>query len=77
VCADANSALPFADGTFSAAVCSDAFHYFTHKSTCIRELIRLTQPEGFIALATLRNALVKKKTGMLIRAFHPKATRDS
>jgi SAM-dependent methyltransferase len=61
VCADADLALPFSDGTFSAAVCSDAFHYFTNKGTCMRELKRLTQHDGFIVLATLRNALVKKQ----------------
>jgi ubiquinone/menaquinone biosynthesis C-methylase UbiE/uncharacterized protein YbaR (Trm112 family) len=61
VCADANLALPFSDGTFSAAICSDAFHNITNKGICIRELKRLTQHEGFIVLATLRNALAKRE----------------
>jgi SAM-dependent methyltransferase len=59
VCADADVGLPFSDATFSAAICSDAFHYFANKATCVRELKRLTQHDGFIALATIRNALIK------------------
>lgn len=59
VCAEADIGLPFSDGTFSAAVCSDAFHWFAGKANSIRELIRVTRGDGSIILATLRNALVE------------------
>jgi hypothetical protein len=32
VCSEADAELPFADGTFSVAFCSDAFHWFRHKT---------------------------------------------
>jgi SAM-dependent methyltransferase len=55
VCCDADRALPFADGTFAAAVCADAFHDFAYKTTCIRELRRVVGTGGVIMLAGLRN----------------------
>jgi ubiquinone/menaquinone biosynthesis C-methylase UbiE len=59
VCAEADTGLPFSDSTFSVTFCSDAFHWFANKATCFRELKRLTQDDGFIILATLRNALLE------------------
>ncbi len=58
VCCDAQTFLPFPDGFFSTAVCSDSFHYFLDKESCIRELRRLTKDDGTIILAVMRNALV-------------------
>jgi hypothetical protein len=65
VCVDADASLPFRDGAFSTAFCSDAFETFEHKVTCIRELKRLTQDDGHIMLIGVRNRLVKE-------ALHPK-----
>jgi ubiquinone/menaquinone biosynthesis C-methylase UbiE/uncharacterized protein YbaR (Trm112 family) len=59
VCADAEVSLPCADDTFSVAFCANAFQLFVHKASCIRELKRLTQPQGLILLAAVRNAFVK------------------
>ncbi len=59
VCADADIGLPFSDGSFSTAVCSDAFHWFAGKANSMRELSRVTRGDGSIILATLRNALVE------------------
>jgi ubiquinone/menaquinone biosynthesis C-methylase UbiE/uncharacterized protein YbaR (Trm112 family) len=63
ICCAADTSLPFPDGTFSVAFCSDAFHYFVSKATSIRELKRLTQDDGLIMLVTVRNMLVKNLRG--------------
>jgi SAM-dependent methyltransferase/uncharacterized protein YbaR (Trm112 family) len=55
VCSVGDTALPFRDGTFSVAFCSDAFHYFANKMTAARELKRLTQDEGTIVMAWMHN----------------------
>jgi ubiquinone/menaquinone biosynthesis C-methylase UbiE/uncharacterized protein YbaR (Trm112 family) len=60
VCCAADISLPFPDGTFSTAFCSDAFQLFDHKVTCMRELKRLTQNDGLIILVAVRNMLVKQ-----------------
>ena len=57
VCSDANVPLPFAAGTFSDVVCSDAFHYIWHKRALARELARAVAPDGTILLPHLHNAL--------------------
>jgi SAM-dependent methyltransferase len=61
VCCAADISLPFPDGTFSTAFCSDAFQIFDHKVTCMRELKRLTQDDGLIILVALLNVLVNKQ----------------
>jgi SAM-dependent methyltransferase len=60
VCCAADAALPFPDGACAAVFCSDAFHCFVHKATCMRELRRLTQPDGLILLVTMHNARVRQ-----------------
>lgn len=57
VCCSFDTALPFPDGSFSAIMCSDAFHYSINKVTTISELKRLVQNEGLIMLVWVRNAL--------------------
>jgi ubiquinone/menaquinone biosynthesis C-methylase UbiE/uncharacterized protein YbaR (Trm112 family) len=59
LCCDADVALPFADDAFSAIFCSDAFHFFTGKVTCIRELKRLSGSDGIILLVSIVNSLAK------------------
>jgi SAM-dependent methyltransferase/uncharacterized protein YbaR (Trm112 family) len=58
VCCDADRPLPFGDETFSAVVCSDAFHYFLDKAASLQELRRVTDADGLIILAVVRNGLV-------------------
>jgi SAM-dependent methyltransferase len=55
VCCVGDAALPFADGAFAVAFCSDAFHYFANKVTASRELKRLTQDGGTIITAWMHN----------------------
>jgi SAM-dependent methyltransferase len=65
VCCEADAALPFLDGAFSTAFCSDAFHYFINKASSIRELKRLTQDDGCIILVTIRNSNVQHQHACL------------
>jgi SAM-dependent methyltransferase/uncharacterized protein YbaR (Trm112 family) len=65
VCCAADKSLPFPDGTFSAAFCSDAFHYFFDKATSARELKRLTRDDGIIILFCVRNGLLEHPYGGL------------
>ena len=44
---------------FSAAFCTDAFHYFVNKATSVGELKRLTQDDGLIVLVWIHNALFR------------------
>ena len=46
VCGDADASLPFRDGAFSAAFCTDTFHVLVNRATCIRELKRVTRTTG-------------------------------
>jgi ubiquinone/menaquinone biosynthesis C-methylase UbiE/uncharacterized protein YbaR (Trm112 family) len=66
VCCESDIALPFSDYAFSAVFCSDAFHDFVHKVTCINELKRLVQRDGVIMLVSLRNALMNKEYSPLL-----------
>lgn len=57
VCCVADGPLPFPNGFFSAAFCSDAFHYFVNKATSFRELKRLTRDDGLIIVVWMHNVL--------------------
>ena len=59
VCCVADGSLPFPSAFFSAAFCTDAFHYFANKTTSVRELKRLTQDDGLIVLVWIHNALFR------------------
>jgi SAM-dependent methyltransferase/uncharacterized protein YbaR (Trm112 family) len=60
VCCKADRALPFSNGAFSVAFCSDAFHYFVNKAATIRELKRLTQHDGLIMVIRVHNARLRR-----------------
>jgi SAM-dependent methyltransferase len=60
VCCAADGTLPFADGFFAAAFCSDAFHYFVNKAATARELKRLTKQDGLIILVWVHNVLWRR-----------------
>jgi SAM-dependent methyltransferase len=64
VCCAAGASLPFQNGTFSVAFCSDAFHYFPNKFAVFRELERLTRPDGLILLVWIHNALRRPYDGL-------------
>lgn len=54
VCGDADGPLPFRDGTLSAVVCADAFHYLSDKAGCLAEARRCAAG-GSIVLAGTAN----------------------
>jgi hypothetical protein len=56
VCADAHAPLPFAPSAFRLAVCSDAFHYIWSKALLAREMMRLIDREGAVAITHAHNA---------------------
>ena len=62
VCADADRPLPFRDGTFGSAFCSDAFHYIHDKAAALAEMDRTTGG-GLVLLPTVGNALVGEPDG--------------
>ena len=60
VCCAADGPLPFADDFFSAAFCSDAFHYFIHKLSSLKELRRLISDDGMIIMVWIHNLHVRR-----------------
>jgi SAM-dependent methyltransferase/uncharacterized protein YbaR (Trm112 family) len=62
VCADAADPLPFADDTFAAALCADAFHLLPDKQFVIDELRRCA-PDGPTVIARAGNSLVEPNEG--------------
>lgn len=59
VCCDANNPLPFAQGEFSLAVCSDAFHYIWSKRLLASEMMRIAGEQGVIVLSHIHNSLAE------------------
>jgi SAM-dependent methyltransferase len=62
VCADADQPLPFADASFAATLCSDAFHCFRRKDLTLREIARCA-PEQPVLLTRTGNSLVQPNEG--------------
>jgi uncharacterized protein YbaR (Trm112 family) len=87
ICCDANHPLPFARGTFSLVVLSDAFPYIWHKRLLADEMMRLAGPAGTIVMPHLHSALGDNFTaGMpltpaayrdLLEPHQPRLFRDS
>ena len=48
---DVSGPLPFADGEFTAIVCTTAFHHFPHPSHTIAEMSRVLAPRGRVVIA--------------------------
>jgi len=60
VCCAADGPLPFSNDFFSAAFCSDAFHYFIHKVSSFKELRRLIADDGIIIMVWIHNVHVRR-----------------
>lgn len=58
ICAEADKPLPFEDDCFSGVLCSDAFQYFTNRSSSVKEMQRIVSKEGVIVLTKIDNPLV-------------------
>jgi SAM-dependent methyltransferase/uncharacterized protein YbaR (Trm112 family) len=63
LCADANRPLPFADDSFSATVCSDAFHLFLDKNLTVGEMVRCGKDRS-VLLTRVGNRLVEPNEGL-------------
>jgi ubiquinone/menaquinone biosynthesis C-methylase UbiE len=48
---DVSGPLPFADGTFTALVCTTAFHHFPQPADTIAEMARVLAPGGRLVIA--------------------------
>ena len=57
LCVDAEARLPFADQSFDAVYCQDAFHYLSEKAGLVDELRRIVRPGGLWLFPHLHNAL--------------------
>jgi len=57
VCCDAEAPLPFKRGSFSLALCSDAFHYIWSKRQFACEMMRMVGDDGVIIVNHVHNAL--------------------
>jgi ubiquinone/menaquinone biosynthesis C-methylase UbiE/uncharacterized protein YbaR (Trm112 family) len=68
VCTPADRALPVRDQAFHGVFFSDAFHYFLHKSTAVREMQRVLMADGIIVLARFGNAAVEPREGYELQA---------
>lgn len=80
VCADASSRLPFADGTFAAALCADTFNYLPDRPTTAAELQRVAR--GPLLLSRLadpsfrgRGALAPLAPDAYLELFRERAPR--
>jgi ubiquinone/menaquinone biosynthesis C-methylase UbiE len=65
-------ALPFADGSFTAVLCSNSFHHYPEPARAVAEMTRVLAPEGRIAIgdacADLWTARVADR---FLRRFEP------
>jgi ubiquinone/menaquinone biosynthesis C-methylase UbiE len=71
VVADAEHPLPFATGAFRLAICNDAFHYIWQKALLAREMWRVTDARGAVAITHTHNVDTwTPSQGMALSAEH-------
>lgn len=63
ICMPADLSLPFRSSLFSGVVCSDAFHYFRHKSIAAKEIARVLATDGALILTRVGNSGVEPNEG--------------
>ncbi|MFZ1413394.1 MAG: class I SAM-dependent methyltransferase [Defluviicoccus sp.] len=68
VCGEADTSAPFADRAFGSVFCSDAFFCFLQRAAAVREMVRITGPEGNIVLTRTRNFAVEPRQGYELTA---------
>ena len=61
VCFDGDDSFPFIDGFFSATYSSDTLYMVTNKVMCSREIQRVTDSDGLIVVAGIRNGMVEPR----------------
>ncbi len=62
VCADVSGPLPFADNSFCASVCTDAFHLFDNQAECLTDLRRCAR-DGTVVIDRVGNRMVEPHDG--------------
>lgn len=63
--------LPFADGTFTAVVCSNSFHHYPDPGRAVREMARVLAPGGRLVLGDAcsdRAAAGRRRVPATVRA---------
>jgi ubiquinone/menaquinone biosynthesis C-methylase UbiE len=69
---DASGPLPFADGEFTAVVCTTAFHHFPRPLDTIGEISRVLGPSGRVVIADAnRRHPAVFGLDLALRAFQP------
>ena len=63
VCQWVDRPLPFSEGFFDSAFCSDAFDLVLNKAGCLRETRRVTAPDGLIGIVRFGNAALEPREG--------------
>jgi ubiquinone/menaquinone biosynthesis C-methylase UbiE len=65
-----SDALPFADASFTAVVCTTALHHFPEPQRSVDEIARVVEPGGRVVLGDMcRDALTTKIADPLLRRF--------
>ena len=69
---DVSGRLPFADGVFTAIVCTTAFHHFPRQTDTIAEMSRVLAPKGRVVIADAnRRHPAVFVLDLLLRTFQP------
>ena len=63
ICQWVDRPLPFSEGFFDSAFCSDAFHLVLNKVGCVREARRVTSRDGLIGIVRFGNAALEPREG--------------
>jgi SAM-dependent methyltransferase/uncharacterized protein YbaR (Trm112 family) len=67
--ADADRVLPFVDGALSAILCSDAFQVFENRVNCVREMARVTRPDGVMIFSSLPATPERHRGSLGVKGF--------
>lgn len=58
---EADASLPFANGSFTGVLCSDAFSFFLRRVAAVREMARVARPDSLIAVTRTRNSAAEPR----------------
>ena len=64
--------LPFADGEFTALLCTTSFHHYPHPDAAVAEMARVLEPGGRVAIADgAADSIAARILDALLRRFQP------
>lgn len=65
-------ALPFADGAFTALLCTNAFHHYPQPERAVREMARVLAPGGRLVIGDASSDLTSARIAdVFLRRFEP------